>query len=810
MIANIKWDQNHQSRIKAFAKDLDENKNKQVGALLTEGDALQTEKTALTKEIRQLKDEQKGLSSVFRYQRHAKTDYDRLNDGVNKTTHNPRQEAFLGTNTTGTKYQTNGWLKKVENHFKPTSGKLDNLYKVKISSTDYETTEEQVIQLIARVVKALQKIDSTDFEAKYNAKETDTSKQGKVKTYLKEIQDQEIIVSSDKDGKQKSYDFANTYQKYDKDTKTWTAYTAPTFNYQHFFEFINLTHRQAFLNDLDTDKQKNIDKNESWQIFLKGEKWEAKQLKDYGITIDDSKTELYKVSETDKQTIPAGNGIVGWLDLAHSFTQDSNNQTKLIAAFNDSPTQQLLSDLKTWTLDNGFLTDGTFTLPESLEGMEDIMDELETKKINNSAEQAQIAKQIKAKNDELKTKQTDLTQKEAELGTLIKEIITKQRAKLTPYKISDGFADQHKRTESELWQIQQILKNIRFLEKGEETSPSSETAENTAYDQIVDLQNQLNPYFGKPWLVRYFADLAFKKDEKSDINQAIERIKAGKYADSESKEHKIYQDLAQFYSHFEQKAQLVKLSEWEEQAQTALKAAIEKKDDTEQLPDWQAKLKALDPLITETIFTEAKMKDFQKHTNFGNISMIEGLFKKVMEADANDATKFKVKADFIATLKKEDAEVDDLAKMITKLSAEKIIKLIHFFDYEKKAEKEKKELRRKFSWEREKKVNDKFVGENEDYPLPENEKENFTNFLYQLAIGQKSLSSISKPTENEKDKTGNDQETGFLAHLKRNKITYTISSILLAIGIGATIYFWDKIKGFWDPKEQGGENSDDE
>jgi len=73
-----------------------------VESLLTEGIALQTEKNKLTKEIRQLKQEQSGLSQVFVYHRQVQKEVDRLNDGTNKGTHNPREKNFLGTGT-GTK-----------------------------------------------------------------------------------------------------------------------------------------------------------------------------------------------------------------------------------------------------------------------------------------------------------------------------------------------------------------------------------------------------------------------------------------------------------------------------------------------------------------------------------------------------------------------------------------------------------------------------------------------------------------------------------------------------------------------------------
>lgn len=824
---HTKWDSEWQSRIKALSTNLDQAKNSQVVQLLTDGSALQTEKVKLEKEIRQLKNEQKALNQVFRYHRHAKGDYERLNDATHQTTHNPRQEAFLGvkangTAVSGTKYQTNGWLKQAETHFTPTSGTLDNIYQVKISGADHETTEEQIIQTIARVVKALKKVDSADFEAKYNAKETDTGKQGKVKAYLKEITDQEIIIGSNKDSegnaKQSTYDFANTYQKYDKSTDAWTNYTAPAFNYQHFFEFIALTHGQAFLNDLDNDKQKNIDKNENWAIFTKGDAYSAEQLKDYGIIIDSSKTTLYKTSETDKQTINNSGGITGWLDLAHSISQNANNQTKLVQALASSPTQTLLNDLKGWTQADGYITDGTnFTLPESLDSIEEIMDELETKKINNVADQSKIAKQLVDKNKELKTKNDDFKVKDTELDALIKEITDKEREKLKSYNIANGFADQNKRTENELFQIDQLLLTIRYLENsGDSNQPSSIAAENTAYDQIQKLWDKLigggDSQKDSIYLVRHFRELAWKKinadKTEYDISQAIERIKAGKYTDLDGKEQKTYWSLEEFAKHFENKDKLVKLTEWEQNAWKAVKEDKESED--EKLADWQSKLKALDPIITEAILTDAKMKDFQKHVNFKKIAGVEGLLKEVMEADANDATKFKVKADFINDyLKKEEAEVADLAKMITKFDAKKIIKLIKLFNYEKNLTAEKQqEYRRKYSWERDKKVDGKYVEENGDFTISDDDKKldgDFTKFLFELATGAKSLTSITKPTGQEDNNQNQDPKS----HLAKYW-AWWVGGVGLVV-IGGLIYaFWDTIKNWWEPKENEGESDDNE
>jgi hypothetical protein len=49
-----------------------------------------------------------------------------------------------------------------------------------------------------------------------------------------------------------------------------------------------------------------------------------------------------------------------------------------------------------------------------------------------------------------------------------------------------------------------------------------------------------------------------------------------------------------------------------------------------------------------------------------------------------------------------------------------------------------------------------------------------------------------------------------MAHLKRNKTAYIIGGVLLIAAIGATIFFWDKIKSLTNPESEEEENSDNE
>src|SRR4051794_23013226 len=119
--------------------------------------------------------------------------------------------------------------------------------------------------------------------------------------------------------------------------------------------------------------------------------------------------------------------------------------------------------------------------------MEDIVSELEAKKLTNATLQADIAKQIKQKEAELATKKQEISTKITELDKQVIEIVKNQREQLKSYKISEGFTGDKKRTESELFQIEQLLLTLRYLEnEGEVSLPSSSSEENTA---LVAIEN---------------------------------------------------------------------------------------------------------------------------------------------------------------------------------------------------------------------------------------------------------------------------------------------------------------------------------
>ncbi|CAG8631071.1 5284_t:CDS:2, partial [Racocetra persica] len=435
-------------KVKHLSLILKDDKSKQLETLLTEHTELEKDHQTKTQAIRKSSNERKQLLNIASYSREVAQEETRLT--TNSTTHNPRMKNFLGT---------------------------DNLYKIKINNSEIETTEEQIINTIAYLVQALKKIDKDDFTAKYNAKETDSSKQTKVKNYLTNIQTQEIIVGSN------TYDFAHTYHKYDKSSNTWTACTAPIFNYQEFFEFIELTHNQPFLKDLDADKQKNIPTGGS-------EAYSTEQLKDYGINIDPAKTTLYK-TDSEKQTLAVGTGI-----------------------------------------------------GESLTSIQAAKDQLEMEKLGAAVKLVELKKTIEDKKKERDTKQVEIQVKETQIDTLIREILSKKREQLATYNISKGFAktasEDNRRDIMELLDLNQLLLEIRYLENdGDATTLSSVADENTALTAVEDIITKLYSCDGDCKLVERFYSFAFVGgDSKLDAAQAIAYIKAGKYTNSEELEAK--------------------------------------------------------------------------------------------------------------------------------------------------------------------------------------------------------------------------------------------------------------------------------
>jgi len=78
-------------------------------------------------------------------------------------------------------------------------------------------------------------------------------------------------------------------------------------------------------------------------------------------------------------------------------------------------------------------------------------------------------------------------------------------------------------------------------------------------------------------------------------------------------------------------------------------------------------------------------------------------------------------------------------------------------------------------------------------------------FLYRTAINRtgKDLIKLSETLPSDTPDKKDDKETGFMAHLGRNWGWYTAGGLFLAAAIGAAIYFWEDIKGWFGTSEEG-------
>jgi len=108
-----------------------------------------------------------------------------------------------------------------------------------------------------------------------------------------------------------------------------------------------------------------------------------------------------------------------------------------------------------------------------------------------------LGEKINDKKGELTKKSTEFTTKDNELTSLLTKIITKKRKELNQSNIKEfdnktasGGADNRK-TPSELFKLQLLLYQIRYLENdGDASLDSSVNDENTALTTIDDLRGQ--------------------------------------------------------------------------------------------------------------------------------------------------------------------------------------------------------------------------------------------------------------------------------------------------------------------------------
>ena len=157
-------------------------------------------------------------------------------------------------------------------------------------------------------------------------------------------------------------------------------------------------------------------------------------------------------------------------------------------------------------------------------------------------------------------------------------------------------------------------------------------------------------------------------------------------------------------------------------------------DANETLKTYQDKLKALDPLLTETVITNAVIKDWQTQTNFKTAATVETELKKIFKNGTLDEN-------FKKIITKADSEITDGAKLFQKKKAQEIITLIRKWEYDKATDQVKTQKIIKMNM-------DKRPGDT----LTEEE---ITTGLYKLAISEYKQKSDSEIQEWEKAQANN-------------------------------------------------------
>jgi hypothetical protein len=773
-----------------------------------------------------------------------------------------QHNSFLKSGTGITNpYRTKGWIKLVEDYNqKPLTGKTDpndkytNLHEGVLYTGNgngqklVKITEQEAVKIITRTIKEFGKIDKAEFKKSISTdipsgvsieyKKIDNSSSSNatdVETWLTTLQNhaKNLVEVEDAHTKRKEYQFGHNFVKDDGTGMVDSKFTDTEMTV--FFEFVNFLHRNYNLtshSDFQTKVIKDIpEKTELTFIPAKDEPYQEKDLHKWGVEgyTDNSfknstkKTGFYgdipkKEWEEKAVKFEIDGKVRGWSQLIifffHIYVGGDENKVKIIDSFNDNPYTTLFDELRQGD-EFGSFTNNThnYTILDfpkffyeqrkdlyRLKGLRDA----ELKRLDSGGEELK-----KAQEAENEARQA-VKDKEKEIDDKIKEKKDELRKKLKEkFKIDNSTYQGFKKTSTEdnrlelsgLTNLIHTLKEIRFLENWDEEAESSVTNENTAFTEAEALEKKVN---------RISLSDAANEEEKKIIWANLfmtsgstdkDRIEANKeFVEGGGVSH-TWKDIADGFDELEK---LIKLPDHYKESKKAIEKHMTTPDGQEKLPDWQSKLKALDPLITETVFTEEKMKDFQKHSGFKKVDGVVSLIKKVMDKEGTDDTPvYKVKTDFLAALKKEEAGITDLGQMFSKLEAEKIIKLIALFDYEKnKSEEEKKKTRRVYSWDRKKKVNDKFVDKDGDYEESNISKEDkklegdFVKFLYELATS-KSEASISQPqNENGGDNDGDNQnQNGGEKQWWQKGFYWPFWTAGLLVVIGLVWYFRESIFG---------------
>jgi len=809
MVNIIKWSPEWTKKIKELIKKTEkDNQGKEISSaqrlteeaqpLITTKDKLNLEITELTNKITK----ETGNYPSFIYLRKWIDNWTNNRGGHN---YQKLSDDFHlnGTNQYGFDQKVRNWYQKT---YGTNIAYKNNLYRATVNGTNYQITEEELLTLMARVVKALEKVDIANFTTEFNKVQTNTTIQTQVNTWLTQIKNEAKLIKVGSHGttspnqtndkvKRKSYDFPDTYtQKPDNNI----AY-AGTPIYENFFEFIKeVKAKETFLAKLDSDKQKEVPQTENYSIYLKGEKYDPKKLKsDYNIEIDENSQELYKTG-TSAVNFPVTNGVKDWINLATVIAND-DNKVKLLTSLdntaNNNPNRTLLADLlASLNANNSAFRDkdhphhpntfqknghnyGLDAFPKSLEELENLLDKAESQRNLSNVKVVKWEDDLLSKNKQLTEKETEINQIETQINNLLKEELTNLRTQVKSHGVEPGqtfsleklAGADNRRTIPELIALKTLLENIRFAEKGDEQANNTISEENTAYNLISQL---LTEYTASP--ISLWKDL-----EGQDDQEKITKLAADKSQRTAK--------LTPYFNSFEKWAKKLKFTPEQTASYQAIKVELgQEPNETEKLSDWQTKLKELDPLLTENIITEAVMKDWQTQNNFKTLPKVESQIKKVFINN-------KLDEDFAKLIKQTDPEITDIAKLFTKLKAPEIISLIEYFGYDKLATSEKEQRKNQLKWTLQRETSEAIT------------EEEIRTTLYEIAIGNKTLAT-SEYKKQQNPPTNENETENKPFHRSDSILMYLLYGIPI-IAIALIAVFWKKIKGWWDGSEKEEEPS---
>ena len=695
-------------QVKSLSKVLTDDKAKEVETKLNELGKLNGEKKTIEDDLNSKKGELQHFKNIISHKKGAKIERNLFETGNVKEHYERKGEKFLGDGSGANEWRTQGWNNLITDHYSPTyqvdtqtANYKDNLYSV--NGETYQIPEEETVKILAKVAYELAEIDSSKVQYDNNGQYAGITR-AVFENYITHFREQgqairarneqggfPIDADQGKPGIDKSkfvYDLPQNFTKYDG-----TAYTNNPFNFADSFTLLEkLSVDDNLINALNkSDANENI-----WKLTEKGDIYTEQELKDYGITVKDkSKTTLYKsISkvgnewQTKTHDISVNGGLKGWLTLYNKIFGEKSNRDKLTASYTNSPNSLLFNDLRNQTT---FKTH--WELPETASGIDELIIDLKSEEHSAVSEIPGLKKQIKDKEKELSDKQVVVNNKGKEIDDKTNELVTDLRKQLTEkYKCDKGFdkisdSEDYRKTRSELFWITRIIKNIRFINTGDEDDATGSTAEENNY--LTTAENEIRrrfpvstyPDYEKIMLVEVFwSDFRF---EKGSDEKAIEAWKNDPINNEFT--------LTELEKAFEEVDKIVRLSESQKTSLEAIKKELEGGDETE---NWQSKIQPIYSELDSNVITENLVNKWKTVNQFKTPEQFSSLLKQVIKEENNIKT---VDQKFLEEIKTADATLVDLKTLLTK-EPKQIITLIKRYEYNQLTDTGKSEKLKKLKW----------------------------------------------------------------------------------------------------------------